>query len=177
MRLVDRFPEMRFNGDFSHWYAGQEMVYGGFEKKLAFIEPVLDRVRFIHGRIANPGCIQVAVPASHEQQPLYVTHFRQLWTASFDGFLRSCVPDETICFTPELLAPDIYYARTFSMRDGAPVEETDRWQQSLALNQIAHDCFRAALSSSISPAAHQRDPVSLPGAPARTSPSKPRPRE
>ncbi len=52
---------MRFNGDFSHWYAGQEMVYGGFEKKFAFIQPVIERVRFLHGRISSPGCIQVAV--------------------------------------------------------------------------------------------------------------------
>jgi len=28
---------LEFNGDFSHWYTGQEMVYGGFENKLAFI--------------------------------------------------------------------------------------------------------------------------------------------
>ena len=56
VQFVRRFPELRFNGDFSHWYTGLEMVYGGFEKKLAFVRPVLDRVRFLHGRIGNPGC-------------------------------------------------------------------------------------------------------------------------
>ncbi len=72
VQFTKRFPEIRFNGDFSHWYAGQEMVYGGFEKKLAFIQPVLERVRFIHGRIANPGCIQVPVT----QDAPYVQHFQ-----------------------------------------------------------------------------------------------------
>ena len=43
VKLTERFPDIRFNGDFSHWYTGHEMVYGGFENKLAFIEPVLDR--------------------------------------------------------------------------------------------------------------------------------------
>ena len=115
--FVRRFPEMRFNGDFSHWYAGQEMVYGSFEKKFAFIQPVLERVRFLHGRIASPGCIQVAIEPNLIPQPQYVDHFRRLWTACFR---------HAIYFTPELLGPDIYYARIFR---GA--EESDRWQQSL----------------------------------------------
>jgi hypothetical protein len=136
VQFAKRFPEIRFNGDFSHWYAGQEMVYGGFQKKLEFIQPVLDRVRFLHGRIANPGCIQVAV--DEDAEPVYVEHFRQLWTASFRGFLQSGEGD-FICFAPELLGPNIYYARKF---DG--MEETDRWQQSLVLANIAKGCFEAA---------------------------------
>lgn len=142
VQFVRRFPEMRFNGDFSHWYAGQEMVYGGFEKKVAFIEPILDRVRFIHGRIASPGCIQVAVEHDAARQPAYVDHFRQLWTACFCGFLRDPHRGESICFTPELLSPDIYYARVFLQ-----TEESDRWEQSLLLNEIAKQCFECASSS------------------------------
>ena len=142
VEFVSRFPEMRFNGDFSHWYAGQEMVYGGFEKKLAFIQPVLERVRFVHGRIASPGCIQVAVDARAANAPMYVQHFRQLWTAAFQGFLQARPEPRFICFVPELLGPDIYYARTF---DG--VEESDRWQQSLLLAEIAKQCYACAQSS------------------------------
>lgn len=139
--FVRRFPQMRFNGDFSHWYAGQEMVYGGFERKLSFIAPVLERVRFIHGRMANPGCIQVAVHPGDNLAPLYVDHFKQLWTESFRGFLRSADPEDSICFTPELLAPDIYYARTFGSQ-----EESDRWEQSLILKAMAEQCFSCASS-------------------------------
>ena len=61
VQFTGQFPELRFNGDFSHWYTGQEMVYGGFEAKLAFIQPVIERVRFVHGRIGNPGSMQVDV--------------------------------------------------------------------------------------------------------------------
>lgn len=28
LQLVARFPDIRFNGDFSHWYTGAELVYG-----------------------------------------------------------------------------------------------------------------------------------------------------
>ncbi len=137
VQFVKQFPEMRFNGDFSHWYAGQEMVYGGFDRKMDFIAPVLERVRFLHGRIANPGCIQVPVV----EDSSYIDHFRRLWTESFRGFLQSSDRQQSICFTPELLAPDIFYARTF---DGQ--EESDRWEQSLALKGIAQACFANAQS-------------------------------
>lgn len=137
VQFVHRFPDLRFNGDFSHWYTGLEMVYGGFEKKLDFIRPVLDRVRFLHGRIGSPGCIQVAVDEA-ETQP-FVAHFRALWTAAFAGFRRAAATGDAICFAAELLAPGIYYARTFEGR-----EESDRWQQSLLLTRIARECFAAA---------------------------------
>jgi len=124
VEFIRRFPELRFNADFSHWYAGQEMVYGGFEKKLAFIAPVIERVRFIHGRIADPGCIQVPVREG--------THFEAMWTACF----RAC---RDIRFAPELLSPGINYARSLN-----GVELTDRWQESLLLNEIARRCFQQA---------------------------------
>jgi hypothetical protein len=134
VQLVNRIPEIRFNGDFSHWYAGQEMVYGGFERKFLFIQPVIDRVRFVHGRIANPGCIQVPV----QENASYVEHFKQLWTASFRAFLQAG-EGERMYFAPELLGPDIYYARTFGDR-----EESNRWEEALLLKEIAEQCFASA---------------------------------
>ena len=144
VQFVQRFPEMRFNGDFSHWYTGQEMVYGGFDKKLSFIQPVLERVRFIHGRIGTPGCIQVAVDAEAREESTYVTHFKQLWTACFREFVSRAGADDAICFAPELLAPQIFYARTFPNAEGGAVEESDRWRQSLVLKRIAETCFEQA---------------------------------
>lgn len=148
--FVRRFPELRLNGDFSHWYTGQEMVYGGFEKKVRFIQPVLERVRFIHGRIGTPGCIQVRIDENAIEELSYVTHFKQLWTACFREFLAAGGPEHFMCFTPELLAPQIYYARTFPNAEGVAVEESDRWQQSLVLKKIAEDCFEQAVSDCVS---------------------------
>lgn len=44
-------------------------------------------------------------------------------------------------FAPELLSARIFYAREI---DGK--QESDRWQQSLVLTQIARDCFAAVRS-------------------------------
>jgi hypothetical protein len=147
VEFVRKFPELRFNGDFSHWYTGQEMVYGGFEKKLAFIQPVLERVRFMHGRIGNPGCMQVALTGSGTGKQPYLDHFRQLWTAAMSQFLQQAVPGDYLCFAPELLSSKIYYAREFPTGAG---EESDRWQQSLLLAEIARDCFVRAQAETVS---------------------------
>ncbi len=142
VRFIDQFPNLRFNGDFSHWYTGLEMRYGDFDKKLSFLIPVMERVRFLHGRIGSPGCIQIAVDGVRDDKP-YVAHFRQLWTAAFRGFLDTAVHGDYICFTPELLSPRIYYARVFSV-DGTLREESDRWTQSLVLKEIAGECWSSS---------------------------------
>ena len=141
VELVKRFPELRFNGDFSHWYTGNEMVYGDFEEKLRFIAPVVERVRFIHGRIGNPGSIQVDVGEGDEPAHPYVGHFKTLWR----GAMRACRTageGDVMLFVPELLSPRIYYGRKLRIEGGEPREECDRWGQGLVLKRIAEECWR-----------------------------------
>lgn len=142
VELTKRFPEIRFNGDFSHWYTGQEMVYGGIENKWDFLQPVFDRVRFMHGRIGNPGSIQVDVKNNKNLE--YVNHFKEMWKRSFLGFLESAQPGDYICFTIELLKAEIFYARTVLAKDGGEQEEGDRWQQALLYKEIIKECWDAA---------------------------------
>jgi Xylose isomerase-like TIM barrel len=143
VRLVRKFPEIRFNGDFSHWYTGHELVYGDIEAKWQFMQPVFERVRFIHARIASPGCIQVDI-GDGSRKLTYVDHFKEMWTRSFVGFLKSAAPGDYICFTPELLGPDVHYARVFPNAAGELVEEGDRWQQALLYVRIANECWAEA---------------------------------
>jgi sugar phosphate isomerase/epimerase len=140
VQFLTQFPELEFNGDFSHWYTGTEMVYGGVEMKLHLIRPVLERIGFLHGRIGNPGCMQVDIGDGSVHGRPYVDHFRTLWTESFSGFLRRRPAEDRFCFTPELLGPEYYYARTFQGR-----EESDRWGQALVLVRLAHECFAEAM--------------------------------
>lgn len=142
LHFLTQFPELEFNGDFSHWYTGTEMVYGGFENKLEFMRPILGRVAFLHGRIGNPGCMQVDIGNGSAEERPYVRHFRELWTESFRGFLRRQSSMDSFCFAPELLGPEVYYARVFDGR-----EESDRWLQSLVLVRIARECFEEAARS------------------------------
>src|SRR5882757_6475503 len=142
VQFVHKYGDLKFNGDFSHWYTGSEMVYGDFEKKASFIQPVIDRVHFLHGRIGDPGCMQVDIgEIDHARQLPYVRHFQALWTRVFAAFLRRNQPGESFIFTTELLAANVYYARTFEGK-----EESDRWSQSLILANLARECFAQAVS-------------------------------
>lgn len=144
VQLTKAHPEIRFNGDFSHWYTGLEMTYGGFEERLRFLTPVLERTRFLHGRIGDPGCIQIDVGDGDSATHPSVAHFEAFWTAAFEGFLATASDDEHIVFAPELLPSEIYYARTVPGSNGRPVEEGDRWEQAAVLSAIARRCFESA---------------------------------
>ena len=152
-RLVDmvaRNPDVRINGDFSHLYTGQEMVYGDFEGKLDLLEGVFERVRFMHGRIGSPGCIQVDIgegvsPCLQQTGPRdFLSDFREIWTRAMAGFLRHADDSETLIFAPEILMPSIYYVRCFQTPDGRLDEECDRYQQALVYARIARECFASA---------------------------------
>jgi hypothetical protein len=139
VNFVRRFPELRFNGDFSNWYTGLEFVYGDFERKLAFIRPIIERTEFMHGRIGNPCVMQVNVGSFENAVRLpFVQHFRTMWMQVFEAFIRRHGCAAAFRFAPELLSSRIFYAREI---DGK--EESDRWEQSLVLTEIARDCFAA----------------------------------
>jgi hypothetical protein len=142
VKLTQRIPEIRFNGDFSHWYTGLEMPYGEVEHKLPFLQPVFDRVRFMHGRIGNSGSMQVDI-GDGTNRP-YVDHFKEMWTRAFAGFLKNANPGDYIIFAPEMLASKSYYARKFKNDKGEMVEESDRWEQAILYGKIARECFAEA---------------------------------
>lgn len=151
VQITKRFPELRLNGDFSHYYCGQELVYGDWPAKLLFMEPIFARVGFIHGRVASPGCMQVSIDEDLESRPSqahgvhnYLAHFKDLWTRAMMGFIRAARPGDILIFAPELLAGTHYYARMFPNGSGTLVEESDRYAQALLYNQVAGICFAEA---------------------------------
>jgi hypothetical protein len=151
VQITAKFPEVRFNGDFSHYYCGQELVYGDWAAKLAFMAPIFARVGFLHGRIASPGCMQVPVDTDLAAKPRqahgvinYLDHFKELWTSSMLGFLRIADPGDVLIFAPELLSGANYYARKFPVSFSQLSEETDRYAQALLLKDLARACFAEA---------------------------------
>ena len=150
IQLTQRIPEIRFNGDFSHFYTGQELPYGDLEAKWRAVQPIFDRVRFLHGRIGNTACMQVDVGDGKSNVPQFfgihdfMAHFREMWTRAMAGFLASAKPGDFLVFAPEILAPYIYYGRKFPAPDGTLREESDRYAQSLVYAKIARECFAAA---------------------------------
>ncbi|MGC4031402.1 MAG: hypothetical protein QM754_06630 [Tepidisphaeraceae bacterium] len=151
VRITRKFPEVRFNADFSHYYCGQEMVYGDWDAKMQFMAPIFERTGFMHGRIASPGCMQVPVDPRENGRPLqahgaadYLAHFKDLWTRAMAGFCRNAGPGDVLIFAPELLSA--YYARQFPDAHGKLREESDRYAEAIAYARIAHDCFAAAVA-------------------------------
>jgi len=142
VQLVRRFPDLRFTGDFSHWYTGEEMPYGDLETKVDFIQPVLERVGLLHGRIGD---------SSNMQRKLYgrlggpaVQHFRGIWVRCFEAFLRCARAGDYLAFTPELLPASMNYAVAVQDASGARREESDRWEETLLLKLMAESAFNQA---------------------------------
>lgn len=149
VQLCGRRPGLGINADFSHWYTGLEMPYGTVERKLDYAACVFERVRFMHGRIGNSGCMQVDVGETFDQALAHkhVQHFMDMWTRAMVGFLRHAGPGDVLVFAPELLQSGNNYARTFPGPDGTLREESDRWQQALLYCDLARHCFDQARSA------------------------------
>jgi hypothetical protein len=150
--LIERFPDLRFTADLSHWYAGHELSYGGrFEQIMQRLAPVFERVRAMHGRIASAGAIQI--PIDYPGPALQ--HFCTMWEACFLGFLRSANAGDFFSFNAELLPmclnesygkSYIYYAqnRQTTGDDSLEGEPTDRYAEAQKLWHIAEEVFTKA---------------------------------
>lgn len=153
VQITKRFPEVLFNGDFSHYYCGQEMVYGGLEMKIEFMKPIFDRVGFMHGRVASPGHMQVPIDEGMERPAAavgvadYFADFRALWKRAMRGFLDHAGRGDVLVFAPELLDGTHYYARLFPGHDGKMTEESDRYAQAILYAQVARKLFQEASSA------------------------------
>ena len=152
VQITKKFPEALFNGDFSHYYCGQEMVYGGMEMKMEFMAPIFDRIGFMHGRIASPGHMQVPIDKTNSRPAAavgvvdYFADFRTIWARAMRGFRNYAGPGDVLVFAPELLGGAHYYARLFPGSDGVVVEESDRYAQALLYAKIARCLFEDASS-------------------------------
>ncbi|MCW5238892.1 hypothetical protein [Verminephrobacter eiseniae] len=160
VQLVRRFPELRLNGDFSHYYCGQEMTYGDWPAKLAFMEPLFARTGFLHGRIASPGCMQVPITAELARRPPqahgqfdFLAHFRALWSHAIRGFVQHAGAGDVLVFAPELLSGAYYYARCWPDTQGRLVEESDRYAQALIYKDLIRALFAQVQQDTACPAA------------------------
>ena len=133
LELLDTFPELRLTADLSHWYTGVELVYGDLDAKLEALQPMFDRCLMVHGRISDPGCIQVAVDG-RDDPAAHVEHFRRMWSSVLAG-ASSMAEVDVLPFVVELLPAASGYARTIDRGDG-PEEEVDRWTQADVLWEI-----------------------------------------
>lgn len=145
--LVERFPELRFNGDFGHWYIGHELTYGDMDMKFEKMRPVFERTRFMHLRVSSNAFGQLT--ASDPAEERHLDYYRRMWTASFEGFLHSAAPGDYFAVHPELLPARAFYPKMVLGPDGEMREESDRWTESAFLIEVARQCFAEAQAQAL----------------------------
>ena len=89
--------------------------------------------------------MQIDVGGGNGAHSLATTHFREMWTRSFLGFLRTARNGETIDFVPELLSSENSYARGHYDTHGMLIEQGDRWEQALVMAELAKASFLEAI--------------------------------
>ena len=140
--LVARFPELRFNGDFGHWYIGHELTYGDMDRKFAAMAPVFERTRFMHLRLSSN--VHGQLTASDPKEAKHLAFHERMWTAAFEGFLSTAKPGDYFAAHTELLPARSFYPIMVAGPDGEPREESDRWTESAFLMETAKRCFAQA---------------------------------
>lgn len=151
LNLVEAFPEIRFNADLSHWYTGLEMRYGDFEAKVARLQPIFDRVRYLHLRMGH-SC-EMQTPLFHLRNHQAWQDFSFLWKKCIEGFRATAKNGERLISAPELLPASVAhqgqvyqmnYARLKSPEDPS-TELSDRWLEALELRQLVNDIWKSSV--------------------------------
>ncbi len=140
-RLIERIPEIRFNGDYSHYYCANEVPYRGFAGFRDQLGPVLERTCFFHGRVSNGQSMQVSIEDAENAG--HLEHFKSLWRSAMAAWLRAARPGDLLPFVPELGPPSSGYAITHADSRGVRHELSDRWAAMLRLKRIAEELFAA----------------------------------
>ncbi len=157
-RLIERIPQVRFNGDYSHYYLAHEAPYRGLVAFRRQIGPVLERTAFFHGRVSNGQCIQISIAdAAHAE---HLENFRELWRSAMQYWRQQAQKGDVLPFVPELGPPASGYAITSAGAGGVRLELANRWQETLQLKAIAEELW-----ASLSPepaAAPEARPAQLP---------------
>ena len=96
------------------------------------MDPVLQRVSHLHGRISNGEQAQVDVGDGSGDTAQF---FVRLWTRAMSYWRKDAGPGDVFPFTSELGPPR--YAMT--TLDGK--EFSDRWEQSLVMKKLAEQAW------------------------------------
>lgn len=125
LHLLDRFPDLRFTADLSHYLVGREFAWPVSGENHALIHRILDSSWGFHGRVASREQVQIQTSFAHHQS--WVELFMGWWEYGFRSWRRRAGPAATLTFLCEL-GPTPY---AITGADG--YELSDRWQEALAL--------------------------------------------
>jgi len=132
LELIAQMPDLRLTGDLSHLVLIGEFYGWEDERAIDRMDPVLQRVSHLHGRISNGEQAQVDVGDGSGDTAQF---FVRLWTRAMSYWRKDAGPGDVFPFTSELGPPR--YAMT--TLDGK--EFSDRWEQSLVMKKLAEQAW------------------------------------
>ncbi len=131
LRLIEAMPDIKLTGDLSHFVVVGEFYGWEAEGALERMQPIIERIAHVHGRISNGEAVQVDVGDGSGDEGTPAHFFTRLWAAIFRHWRAQAKPGDIMPFSSELGPPR--YAIT--LPDGS--EFSDRWEQSLVMNRLA----------------------------------------
>ena len=133
LELIQRMPEIRFTGDLSHYVVIGEFYGWQDEGAIERLDPILQRVSHLHGRISNGEAVQVDVGDGTGETAQF---FVRLWERAMRHWRKDARPGDIFPFASELGPPR--YAIT--LPNGK--EFSDRWEQSLVMKRLAEQAWK-----------------------------------
>ncbi|HEU4548573.1 MAG TPA: hypothetical protein VFS01_02680 [Rhizomicrobium sp.] len=134
LHLLDRFPDLRFTADLSHYVVGREFAWPIDDTNHGLIHRILDNSWGIHGRVASREQIQVQL--NFPQHRDWVDLFMGWWEYGIRSWKKRAGPDATLTFLCEL-GPSPY---AITGADG--YELSDRWQEALQMKDMIRTLWR-----------------------------------
>ena len=133
--LLDHVPDIRFNGDFSHFVVVGEFYGWKEEGAIGRMLPILERTSHLHGRISSGEQVQVDVgDGSNDTAQFFV----EIWATCMKSWLKGAGPGDIFQFSSELGPP------RYSITDLQGKEISDRWEQSLVMKKLAEQAWNKA---------------------------------
>ena len=131
--LLDRAPHLRLLADLSHYLVGREFAWPVSEENHGLMRRILDNSWAFHGRVGSREQVQIELSFPHHK--MWLDLFRDWWAYGFGSWKARAGADDVLTFTCEL-GPKPY---AITGPDGN--DTTDRWQESLALKEMARDIW------------------------------------
>jgi hypothetical protein len=133
LHLLDRFPDLRFTADLSHYVVGREFAWPVAPEHHAMIHRILDNSWGMHGRVASREQIQLQL--NFPQNRDWVDLFMGWWEYGFRSWRKRSAPDATLTFLCELGPP------SYAMTGADGYELSDRWEEGLQMKQMIRELW------------------------------------
>ena len=133
LHLLDRFPDLRFTADLSHYVVGREFAWPVGPEHHAMIHRILDNSWGMHGRVASREQIQLQL--NFPQHRDWVELFMGWWEYGFRSWRKRAAPDAKLTFLCELGPP------SYAMTGADGYELSERWEEALQMKQMIRELW------------------------------------